>query len=390
MSQAYDWIAPELNRLERVGWYRTPQISQSPPGPVIQFNGQSLVNFGSNDYLGLAGHPKLIEAAVNATQAWGVGSTGSRLLSGHRQLHQDLEIALAQFKQTEAALVFSSGYLANLGVVAALVSSQDLVIADAYNHASLKSGAKLSGAKVYEFAHGNLEQAQELLSQHRPHYRRCLILSDSVFSMDGDLCDLPKLLGLAAGFGAMVLIDEAHATGVLGPTGRGSVEHFACQEQPLIQVGTLSKALGSLGGYIVGSQRLVDYLRNRARSWIYTTGLSPADTAAALAALHLIQAEPEHHHKLWQNRNLLAQLLAELPPSFPLKLLPSESAILCLQGETIPAVQAMSQILHQAGYWVPAIRPPTVPRSRLRLSLMASHRPAQIIGLVEALQAWTV
>ncbi|AFY61641.1 8-amino-7-oxononanoate synthase [Synechococcus sp. PCC 6312] len=390
MNSAYDWIEPELNRLERVGWYRTPKIVQSPPGPVIEFNGQRLVNFGSNDYLGLATDPRVIAAAIQACQAWGVGSTGSRLLSGHKQLHEDLEITLAQFKQTEAALGFSSGYLANLGVITALVDSKDLIIADAYNHASLKSGAKLSGAKVYEFTHGNLEQAQELLSQHRLHYRRCLILTDSVFSMDGDLCDLPKLLGLAEGFGAMVLIDEAHATGVLGPTGRGSVEHFACQGRSLIQVGTLSKALGSLGGYVVGSQLLVDYLRNRARSWIYTTGLSPADTAAALAALHLIQAEPEHHQKLWQNRNLLAQSLAKLPPSFPLKLLPSESAILCLQGETILEVQAMSQALYQAGYWVPAIRPPTVPRSRLRISLMASHRPAQIIGLVEALQAWTV
>lgn len=388
MTRAYDWIEPELNRLARVGWSRSPKISQSPPGPVIQFNSQSLVNFGSNDYLGLAGHPKLIEAAVQATQAWGTGSTGSRLLSGHKQLHQDLETAIAQFKQTEAALVFSSGYLANLGVITALVEAKDLIIADAYNHSSLKSGAKLSRAKVVEFDHQNLTQAKTFLQQYREQFRRCLILTDSVFSMDGDLCDLPTLLGLADEFEAMLLIDEAHATGVLGKTGRGIIEHFQISNQPMIQVGTLSKALGSLGGYVAGTETLIQYLRNRAKTWIYTTGLSPGDTAAGLTAIHILQANPQYRNQLWQNRQALAQALRTLPNSFPLQTLPSESAIICLQGNSIAQVQAASQFLFQAGYWVPAIRPPTVSRSRLRLSVMTSHTRGQIQGVVTALQQW--
>ncbi len=388
MSRAYDWIEPELKRIERVGWLRTPKIAQGLPGPLIQFQGETLVNFGSNDYLGLAGDARLIKAAVKATQAWGTGSTGSRLLSGHRQLHQDLETALARFKQTEAALVFSSGYLANLGVITALVDAKDLIIADAYNHSSLKSGAKLSGAKVLEFPHQDLTQAKTFLQQYRHQFRRCLILTDSIFSMDGDMCDLPTLLGLADEFATMLLIDEAHATGVLGKTGCGVVEHFGCQSHPLIQVGTLSKALGSLGGYVAGSQGLITYLQNRARSWIYTTGLSPADTAAALTAIQILQAEPQHQQNLWQNRTHLATLLQDLPKNVPLQPLPSDSAILCLQGESIAQVQAASNFLLTQGYWIPAIRPPTVPRSRLRLSLMARQTPEQIQGVVTALGAW--
>ncbi len=388
MSQAFDWIEPELARIQRVGWQRIPKITHGLPGPIIQFNDQPLVNFGSNDYLGLAGHPKLIEAAINATQAWGTGSTGSRLLSGHKPLHEDLELALAQFKQTEAALVFSSGYLANVGVITALVDGKDLIIADAYNHSSLKSGAKLSGAKVVEFPHQDLTQARALLQHHRPQYRRCLIVTDGVFSMDGDLCDLRTLLGLANEFTAMLLVDDAHGTGVLGARGGGVVEHFGCQGIPIIQVGTLSKALGSLGGYVAGSQALITYLQNRARSWIYSTGLSPADTAAALTAIQLLRGNPKPRQHLGQNRQQLRQALSTLPDSCPLKPLPTDSAIVCLQGESITQVQTASDFLVQQGYWVPAIRPPTVPRSRLRLSLMASHTPAQIQGVVAALSAW--
>lgn len=192
-----------------------------------------------------------------------------------------MEQAIANLKQTEDALVFSSGYLANFGTISAITNKKDLILGDQYNHSSLKNGAKLSGATVLEYDHNDLDALRQLLETHRQNYRRCLITTDSVFSMDGDLCLLPELLAIAKEFSTMLLVDEAHGTGVLGQKGAGVVEHFHCTQQPLIQVGTLSKALGSLGGYVAGSKALIDFLRNRASTWIYTTGLSPADTAAA-------------------------------------------------------------------------------------------------------------
>jgi 8-amino-7-oxononanoate synthase len=393
----YGWIDHALSTLHRAHWYRQPKTISSKPGTVIAVNGKSVLNFASNDYLGLAGDAHLIDAAIAATQRWGTGSTGSRLLSGHRPIHRALEEAIAQWKQTEDAIVFSSGYLANLGTIAALVGGRDLVLGDTYNHSSLKNGAKLSGATVLDYAHGDMAHLESLLQHHRHSYRRCLILSDSVFSMDGDICPLPELLAIANAYQCMLLLDEAHATGVLGATGAGCVEHFGCRDQPLIQMGTLSKALGSLGGYVAGSATLIDYLRNRAASWIYTTGLSPADTAAALAALQIIQQEPERRAQLWQNVQHLKTILQDFlgqsegtdddgHSKIIGKLLPSTSAIICIQIASPEEVLQISHQLMEAGFYVPAIRPPTVPTSRLRISLMATHAQSQIEQLMVALR----
>ncbi|NJL83737.1 MAG: 8-amino-7-oxononanoate synthase [Chloroflexaceae bacterium] len=382
MASAYDWLAHSLETLHQAHWYRSVQAVTSGPGPVIQIDGRWLINFASNDYLGLAGDRRLIEAAVAAIRTWGTGSTGSRLLSGHRPLHQDLETQIAALKQTEAAIAFSSGYLANLGTIAALVGQRDLILADRYNHASLKQGAKLSGARVIEYEHNNVLDLREKL-QHRKRYRRCLIVSDSVFSMDGDLCPLPELLALGDTWNCMVLVDEAHATGVLGATGAGCVEAFGCTGRELVQVGTLSKALGSLGGYVAGSAKLIDYLRNRASSWIYTTALSPADTAAALAGILLVQAEPERREKLWQNTTRLKAQLLDLGAD----LLPSESPIIGLKLPNPERALQLSQTLKLAGIFAPAIRPPTVPTSRLRFSVMATHEPDRIDRLIAVLKA---
>jgi 8-amino-7-oxononanoate synthase len=293
-----------------------------------------------------------------------------------------LEKAIASLKQTEDALVFSSGYLANIGAIAALVGKRDLILSDQYNHSSLKNGAILSGATIIEYSHCDVTQLRNQLLQQRQNYRRCLILTDSVFSMDGDLCPLPELLDLAEEFSCMLLLDEAHATGVMGETGAGCVEYFGCTGRQLIQIGTLSKALGSLGGYVAGSHTLIDYLRNRAPSWIYTTALSPADTAAALAAINIVQQEPQHRMQLWQNVNYLKKLLQELPN---LKLLPSESPILCFQLASATEALQVGKQLKQAGIFAPAIRPPTVPTSRIRISLMATHQTAHIERLVALL-----
>lgn len=379
----YAWIDRSLETIHRADWYRSVQTVNSLPGCVVQVEGQTLINFASNDYLGLAGDERLIQAAVAATQASGTGSTGSRLLSGDRQLHHQLEQAIASLKQTDAALAFSSGYLANLGAIAALVGKRDLILSDQYNHSCLKSGAVLSGATTITYPHCDVAAVRQQLIQQRQSYRRCLILTDGVFSMDGDLCPLPALLDLAAQFNCMLLVDEAHATGVLGTTGAGCVEHFGCTTEPLVQVGTLSKALGSLGGYVAGSSSLIDFLRNRAPSWIYTTALAPANTAAALAAVKIVAQEPERRQQLWQRVNYLKQLLNQHLPH--LRLLPSDSPILCLPLDSPTEALKLGQQLKAAGIFAPAIRPPTVPTSRVRLSVMATHTPAQIEQLVNTL-----
>jgi len=356
----------------------------------VWVQGKPLVNFASNDYLGLASHPVLIQAAMDATEKYGTGSTGSRLLSGHRSLHRELEGAIAALKQTEATLVFSSGYLANIGTIAALVGTPDLILSDEYNHSSLINGARMSGTTEMDYRHGDMDHLEKLLATERPNHRRCLILTDSVFSMDGDLCPLPDILTLANRHNAMVLVDEAHGTGVLGARGSGGVEHLGCTGQPLIQMGTLSKALGSLGGYVAGSATLVDFLRNRAPGWIYTTGLSPADTAAALAAVQLIQQEPERRQRLWDNVRYLTRCLDECfsdsHPDHPIRRLPSESPIICLQFPSAAAVIDAGQALQRQGLWVAAVRPPTVPTSRLRITVMATHKQQHLDQLVEALR----
>jgi 8-amino-7-oxononanoate synthase len=381
-NDPYQWLDRAMQTIHKAAWYRSVKPLESPPGPTIQIDGRSLINFASNDYLGLANDPRLKQAAITAIQAWGTGSTGSRLLSGHRSLHSQLETAIADWKQTEAALVFSSGYLANLGTITALVGQRDLILGDQYNHSSLKNGAKLSGAAYREYPHNNLEQLAQYLHQERPHYRRCLILSDGVFSMDGDLCPLPEIIALAQSHNCMVLIDEAHATGVMGKTGSGCREYFHCQTAQIVQMGTLSKALGSLGGYVAGTAQLIDFLRNRAASWIYTTALSPADTAAAIAAIQVIQQEPERLQNLWSNVQYFQTHLASIAH----KLLPSHSPILCVELDSPEQALALAQQLQNQGIFAPAIRPPTVPTSRIRFTLMANHTQSQLQQAIKVLK----
>ncbi len=382
-ADPYAWIEKSLDTIRRAHWHRSPQSIESSPGPVVKLAARRLINFASNDYLGLAGDDRLIQAAMAATKEFGTGATGSRLLSGHRDLHKQLELAIANLKKTEDALVFSSGYLANLGAIVSVVGKRDLILSDKYNHSSLKNGAALSGATALEYSHCNLEDLTAKLEQNRARYRKCLIITDSVFSMDGDLCPLPQLLALAGKFNCMVLVDEAHATGVFGVSGAGCAEHFGCTGTPLIQVGTLSKALGSLGGYVAGSAALIDFLRNRAPTWIYTTALTPADAAAALEAVRIVQQEPERRVRLRQNietfkycaiTNHQLPISNSLSPIFSLPLKDAASAL------------TVGSKLKEMGIFAPAIRPPTVSVSRIRISLMATHELAHLQQLVEALE----
>lgn len=377
-NDPYAWLEQSLKSIERAGWHRSTKTIDRP-GAVIQIGDRQFLNFASNDYLGLATDDRLINAAIQAIQNYGTGSTGSRLLTGHRALHRELETAIAQLKQAEDAIVFSSGYLANLGALAALVGKRDLILSDQYNHSSLRNGAIVSGATTLNYAHCDIQDLRTKLEQQRQHFQHCLILTDTVFSMDGDLCPLPEILDLADEFECMVLVDEAHGTGVMGATGAGCVEHLGCTGRAIVQMGTLSKALGSLGGYIAGSAQLIDFLRNRAPSWIYTTGLSPADTAAALAAIQIVQQESDRRNTLWQN---VAYLKSHLPN---LDLLPSDSPILCWQLPNVQAALEAAKSLQAEGIFAPAIRPPTVPTSRIRMTVMATHEKAHLDRLIAAL-----
>ncbi len=379
----YDWIDRSLETIERANWYRSTQVMTSLPGTEVVIDGRSLINFGSNDYLGLASDERVIRAAIQATQAFGTGATGSRLMSGHKQVHQDLELAIATLKGTEAALVFSSGYLANLGTIAALVGKKDLILSDRLNHSSLKNGALLSGATTIEYQHCDIDDLRQHLQVHRANYRRCLIITDTVFSMDGDICPLPDILDLSIEYSSMLLVDEAHATGIFGATGAGVVEHDHLAGKPLIEIGTLSKAIGSLGGYVAGSNSLINFLKNRCASWIYTTGLSPADTAAALTSIEIITTTPQLRQQLWQNIDYLKQLFNRQLPQ--LRLIPSVSPIICLELPDAQRAILIGSKLKQAGIFAPAIRPPTVPTSRIRLSLMATHQRSQLDRLVNTI-----
>ncbi len=341
--------------------------------------------FASNNYLGLAGDRRLIDAAIAATEKYGTGSTGSRLVTGHLALHEELETAIADLKNTESALVFSSGYLANLGVISTVVGARDLILGDAYNHSCLKKGGLLSGAKAIDYLHLDLTDLTTKLEKHRAKYRRCLITTDSVFSMDGDLAPLLAIMELATAYDCMVLVDEAHGTGVFGDRGGGLTNALGI-EQELIQVGTLSKALGSLGGYVAGSAKLIDYLRNRAATWIYTTALSPADTGAAIAAIDIVKTESDRRQRLWQNVEFFKCGLQNLGlQDLGIQAIAFDSPIIAIEVGDIAATLQISKHLRDRGIFAPAIRPPTVPTARIRITLMATHTQEQIQFLLQNL-----
>jgi 8-amino-7-oxononanoate synthase len=341
-----------------------------PLRTAARLDGRSLLSFCSNDYLGLANDPALVEAACAGARAWGVGSGASHLVSGHLGAHAVLEEKLAAFTGFARALLFSTGYLANLGIVPALVGRHDAVFADRLNHASLIDAVQLSRADSQRYPHGDLTALERLLAASPA--RRKLILSDAVFSMDGDLAPLPGLLALAERFDAWLVVDDAHGFGVLGRQGRGSLDHFNLPAaRRLVYMGTLGKAAGAAGAFVAGDATVIEWLEQRARSYIFTTAASPVIACALAASLDLIAAGDARRQHLWQ---LVAQLRAGLADT-RWQLLPSPTAIQpVIIGDNQDALRIASA-LFERGLWVPAIRPPTVPRgsARLRVSLTAAH-----------------
>jgi 8-amino-7-oxononanoate synthase len=366
------WLEAQLDGLESAGLKRHLRTVMSAPDRRIVLDRHEVISLGSNNYLALSTHPKVIAAAVEAEQEYGTGASGSRLMTGNCQLYTALESKIAAAKSTEAAIVFTAGYLANVSTIPVLVGEGDLILSDALNHASIIDGCRLSKATRQIYRHCDVAHLKELLA-NSAQFKRRLIITDGVFSMDGDIAPLPEICELADEYDAMVMVDDAHAFGVLGEHGGGTVDHFRLQNRGIIQLGTLSKAVGAVGGYVAGSRTLIDALINNARSFMFATGLPPSTVAAATAAIGLIQSTPELRHRLFANAQWLKTALLEA--GFELR--PSETQILPLMlGESTVASQFADALLDY-GVYAPAIRPPTVPEgtSRLRVSVMASHTP---------------
>lgn len=365
-----DFLNDELNQLKRNNQYRLPQTLESRQGTSASINGQRYILFCSNDYLGLSNHPKLIEASLAAAKEYGTGSGASRLICGSLKVHAQLEQGVALFKQTEDAVIFSSGYMANLGVISSLMNKNDLIIMDKLNHASLIDGARLSGACLRVYPHQNMKALERILSTSSI-YRRRMIITEGIFSMDGDIAPLPEIVDMAKHYQAMTMVDDAHATGVLGKNGQGSAGYFGLEGKIDIQMGTFSKAIGGFGGFIAGKKVLIDYLKNTARSFIYSTSLPPSDIAASLKGLEIIQTEPEWREMLWDNVNYLHQKVHQAG----LNTLNSITQIIpVLTGSNEDTLQ-MANYLYNHGIFAPGIRPPSVPKGkgRIRLSVMATH-----------------
>lgn len=364
-----------LHQLQKQHLLRQLRLIESETGPMVTIEGRNTILMSSNNYLGLAAHPSVKNAAILAIERFGVGSGASRLVSGTLPPHQELERALAEFKGAAAALVFGSGYLANIGLIPALIGRGGLILADRLSHASLIDGCRLSGAELRIFHHRDLSQLGRLLAK-RPARRATLIITEGVFSMDGDLAPLPELLDLAERYEARVLVDDAHGTGVMGLHGRGILEYFNVEDRLPFHMGTLSKALGTSGAYVVGPATFIQYLINTAHPFLYTTAPSPATTAASIAALRILQHEPERRARLWDNRNYFYDGLKQLG----FRVTDSQSPILPILIGDAQRALAMGRRLLELGVYAPAIRPPTVPRgtSRIRTTVTSEHTRDQL------------
>jgi 8-amino-7-oxononanoate synthase len=376
------WIDDELVGLERAGLRRRLAERGGPQAATVSLDGRELVNFGSNDYLGLAADPRLAAAAHAAIEREGWGSGASPLVSGRATSHAELERRLAEFEGTEAALVFPSGFAANAGTIPALTDDGDAVFADAKNHASLIDGCRLSRAQRFVYPHADCDALEQLL-RDAGHFRRRLIATDTLFSMDGDLAPLPRLAALAEEYDAMLLVDEAHATGVFGEKGSGLFSETGINPISAIRIGTLSKAFGTGGGFVCGRQSLIDWLANRARPYVFSTAQPAATSAAAIAALDVVAAEPHRRRELLVRAADLRSRLAEQGWNTGT----SASQIIPLYLGDPDRTMRLAAELRGAGYFIPGIRPPTVPagESLLRLSLCYHHTPAMIDELVETL-----
>ncbi len=375
-QDALAFLADELERLKEAGLYNVIRVLEGPQGPWVRIEGRQVLNLCSNNYLGLANHPKLRQAACEAVERFGVGPGAVRSIAGTMSLHQDLERRLAAFKGTEATVVFQSGFKANLAVIPALVGKDDVIYSDELNHASIIDGCRLSRAPIRVYPHCDPQGLAALLEEDRDRPGRKLVITDGVFSMDGDIAPLPELADLAAAHGAILMVDDAHGEGVLGSHGRGVVDHFGLHGRVHVEVGTLSKALGVMGGFVAGSAALVEYLKQRGRPFIFSSALTPADVAANLAAVELLAADDSLVRRLWDNARYFKTRLRELGFDTGRSQTPITPVMI---GEAERA-SAFSRRLFEAGVFAQAIGFPTVPRgkARIRAMISAGHSRADL------------
>src|SRR5512142_1328543 len=382
------FLTDQLNDLKQRGTYFHLRVLEDEQAPVCSFDGKKVINLASNNYLGLTTHPKLREAALEATRKYGVGSGAVRTIAGTMTLHMQLEEKIARFKNVEACVVFQSGFTANAGTVSAVLGKEDFIISDELNHASIIDGARLSRAKILDFRHKDLAHPEEQLASIKDQPGRKLSITDGVFSMDGDIGPLPGLCDRAEKYGAIMMVDDAHSSGVLGRNGRGTIDHFNVHGRVDIQVGTLSKAIGAMGGYVCGNRELIDYLYHRARPFLFSTSHPPSVAATCIAAFEVLEQEPERIEKLWENTRYFKNALGNLGFNIGGVNTPkSETPITpIITGEGRLAME-FSRELFKEGVMATGIAFPTVPegKARIRTIMTAAHTRDELVQALEVL-----
>src|SRR5215471_12487590 len=383
------YLADQIADLKQKGTFFKLRVLEDEQAPVCTFDGKRVINIASNNYLGLTTHPKLREAALEATRKFGVGSGAVRTVAGTMSLHMELEEKIARFKGTEACVVFQSGFTANAGTVSALLGKEDFIISDELNHASIIDGARLSRAKILVFRHKDIAHAEEQLAGVKDQPGRKLVISDGVFSMDGDIGPLPALCDLAEKYNAIMMVDDAHASGVLGRNGRGTIDHFNVHGRVDVQVGTLSKAIGALGGYVCGSRQLIDFLYHRARPFLFSTSHPPSVAATCIAAFDVLEQEPERIEKLWDNTRYWKKELGNLGFDIGGKTTPaSETPITPIIIGDGKLTMDFSRELFKEGVMGTGIAFPTVPegKARVRTIMTATHTQDELQQALETLK----
>jgi glycine C-acetyltransferase len=382
------YLTEQLNDLKAKGTHFHLRVLDDEQAPVCTFDGKKVINLASNNYLGLTTHPKLREAALEATRKYGVGSGAVRTIAGTMKIHMELEERIARFKNVEACVVFQSGFTANAGTVSAILGKEDFIVSDELNHASIIDGARLSRAKILVFRHKDVAHAEEQLASIKDQPGRRLLITDGVFSMDGDIGPLPALCNLAEKYGAIMMVDDAHASGVLGRNGRGTIDHFHVHGRVDVQVGTLSKAIGALGGYVCGSRDLIDFLYHRARPFLFSTSHPPSVAATCIAAFEVLEQEPERMDRLWENTRFWKKELANLGFNIGGTNTPaSETPITPIIIGDGRLTMEFSRELFKEGVFGTGIVFPTVPegKARIRTIMTATHTQDELGQALEVL-----
>ena len=383
-------LSAQLEELRSKGTYFKLRVLDDEQGPRCHYDGREVINLASNNYLGLCDHPKLREAAIAAIEKYGAGSGAVRTIAGTMRIHMELEEKIAAFKGVEACVVFQSGFTANAGTVSSILGKEDFILSDELNHASIIDGARLSRAKIKVFRHKDVAHCEELLQEIANEPGRKLVITDGVFSMDGDIGPVKDLCDLCDKYGAIMMVDDAHASGVLGRNGRGSVDHFGCTARVDVQVGTLSKAIGSLGGYVCGSRELIDYLYHRARPFLFSTSHPPAVAAACIAAFDLLESEPERIERLWSNTRYFQEQLKSAGFDIGGNSTPkSETPITPILIGDGRKTMDYSRALFEKGIMATGIAFPTVPegKARIRCIMTSEHTKEQIDRALEIMTA---